>query len=82
MLAPTEDGGYSLIGLNRLAPPELSQDILWSTSDVLPQTRANMRRAKLNCLELSMQWDVDTYTDYIRFSNQSAIAPGQQQIGP
>ncbi len=73
VLAPTEDGGYSLIGLTRPAP-ELFQNVEWSTSGVLPQTRENMLQARLNCLELSMQWDVDTYTDYVRFSNQSAIA--------
>jgi len=70
VLAPTEDGGYSLIGLNRPAP-ELFQAVAWSTSSVLSQTRANLHRTKLNHLELPLQWDVDTYTDYAKFLKQA-----------
>lgn len=66
VLAPTEDGGYSLIGLNRLEP-ELFNGIAWGTSEVSAKTRLKLNTLKLRCHELPMQWDVDTYTDYLRF---------------
>lgn len=76
VLAPTEDGGYSLIGLTQ-PEPELFHAVLWSTTEVLPQTRTKIQRIQLNCFELPTQWDVDTYADYLRFvrySNRSTDA--------
>jgi uncharacterized protein len=66
VLGPTEDGGYSLIGLKRLQP-ELFNGIAWGTSEVLAKTRLKINALKLRCHELQMQWDVDTYADYQRF---------------
>jgi rSAM/selenodomain-associated transferase 1 len=65
-LAPAEDGGYCLIGMNS---PQASifTDICWGTSKVLKQTRSKIRASGLNCLELETQWDVDNYADYLRF---------------
>ncbi len=65
VLAPTEDGGYSLIGLSAPAP-ELFFDICWSTSEVLPTTKCKIQKLKLNYFELPLQWDVDCYEDYLR----------------
>ena len=66
VLAPAEDGGYCLIGMN--SPQEnIFTDIYWGTSKVLKQTRAKIKTSGLNCLELRTQWDVDNYTDYLRF---------------
>ena len=66
VLAPTEDGGYSLIGLTH-PQPDLFQDIHWSTPLVLAETRRKIAAAKLAAIELNSQWDVDTYADYLRF---------------
>jgi len=66
VLAPAEDGGYSLIGLKR-PQPELFKDIKWGSSEVLAKTRLKLDALKLLCHELKMQWDVDTYPDYLRF---------------
>ena len=66
VMAPTEDGGYSMIGLKQSAP-KIFHAVNWSTSEVLQQTRSNISRLQLNCLELTMQWDVDTYADYLKF---------------
>jgi uncharacterized protein len=66
VLAPTEDGGYSLIGLKHIQA-ELFKDISWGTSEVLTMTRLKIDALKLRCYELKTQWDVDTYTDYLRF---------------
>jgi rSAM/selenodomain-associated transferase 1 len=66
VLAPAEDGGYCLIGMN--SPQEnIFTDICWGTSKVLKQTRSKIRTSGLNCLELKTQWDVDNYADYLRF---------------
>lgn len=68
VLAPTEDGGYSLIGLN--APqPALFKEIAWSTAAVMAQTRQKTANLKLRSFELKTQWDVDTYADYERYKD-------------
>lgn len=66
VLAPAEDGGYCLIGLKQ-ARPALFQGINWGSSEVLSQTRAKICALTLQCHELQTQWDVDNYTDYLRF---------------
>jgi len=66
VLAPAEDGGYCLIGLKQ-ARPELFQGIDWGSPEVLSQTRAKISALMLQCHELQTQWDVDDYSDYLRF---------------
>lgn len=66
VLAPAEDGGYSLIGLNQ-PQPELFKGIGWGSNSVLAQTRSKINALNLSCHELGTQWDVDTYADYLRF---------------
>ncbi|MGR8979847.1 MAG: DUF2064 domain-containing protein [Gammaproteobacteria bacterium] len=66
VLAPAEDGGYSQIGLKQ-PQPELFKGIHWGSNEVLAKTRAKIHALKLSCYELGMQWDVDTYADYLRF---------------
>ena len=65
-LAPAEDGGYVMIGLNRPCP-ELFNDIAWGTSQVLAQTRARINQLQLRHHELKEQWDLDTVTDLDRY---------------
>ncbi len=66
VLAPAEDGGYCLIGSNK-AEPELFNGISWGSSTVLDKTRKKIESLSLKCLELEMQWDVDNYSDYLRY---------------
>ncbi len=68
VLAPAEDGGYCLIGVNT-PQAELFENIIWGSSTVLDQTREKIQKLALNCLELKTQWDVDVYADYLRFIN-------------
>nr|WP_305888733.1 TIGR04282 family arsenosugar biosynthesis glycosyltransferase [Methylomonas sp. SURF-2] len=66
IVAPAEDGGYVLIGLN--APQaDLFQDMPWSTDSVMTETRRRAASAGLNLHELSTQWDVDTIADWKRY---------------
>jgi rSAM/selenodomain-associated transferase 1 len=66
VLAPAEDGGYVLIGLNR-PQPELFTDMPWGTAQVLEQTRNRIEYGQLRRYELSEQWDVDTPEDLERY---------------
>ncbi len=60
ILGPAQDGGYYLIGVNRVRP-ELFSGIEWSSSRVFDQT---MNKAKgLNTHFLPMLSDIDTLDD-------------------
>ncbi len=66
VLAPAEDGGYCLIGMNT-PQAELFNHIVWGSNEVLNKTREKILKLKLNCLELDTQWDVDNYADYLKY---------------
>ncbi|MGZ5006884.1 MAG: TIGR04282 family arsenosugar biosynthesis glycosyltransferase [Methylobacter sp.] len=66
VLAPAEDGGYVLVGLNR-PRPELFDNMPWGTARVLEQTRSRIRHSDLRHYELSEQWDLDTPGDLKRY---------------
>jgi hypothetical protein len=66
VLAPAEDGGYVLIGLNQ-PQPELFTDMPWGTGRVLNETRKRLGRYKLRSYELDGQWDLDTPEDLERY---------------
>lgn len=66
VLAPAEDGGYAMIGLNRPCS-ELFTGMIWGTSQVLAQTRARIDQLHLRHYELSEQWDLDTVRDLDRY---------------
>lgn len=66
VIGPTEDGGYSLIGL-KTAQAAIFEDIDWGTSTVFTATMKNIRHQHLQCFELPEQWDIDRYEDYQRY---------------
>lgn len=66
VLAPAEDGGYVLIGLNQ-PQPELFHDMPWGEPNLLTQTRARILRHNLKYSEIKEQWDVDTPADLLRY---------------
>lgn len=65
VIAPVEDGGYVLIGLNTPSP-ELFRGISWSSADVIAETRARVRASGLRLVEFPMLWDIDRVEDYER----------------
>jgi rSAM/selenodomain-associated transferase 1 len=70
VLAPTEDGGYILIGVNQPQADLLSDvEMPWGTSEVLAITRQRMQQQKLNAHEIRQQWDIDTPEDLKRYRN-------------
>lgn len=66
VLAPAEDGGYVLIGMNQ-THPEVFANMPWSTPQVLEQTRQQIQTLGLSLHELQWQWDVDTPEDLARY---------------
>ena len=73
VIAPSEDGGYVLIGLRRYAP-ELFEDISWGTGSVLRQTRERLRGLGWTWHELPGQWDVDRPEDMERLNREGNFA--------
>jgi len=72
VIAPAEDGGYVMIGLNR-PRPELFDNMPWGTARVLAKTRNRIERDKLHHHELSEQWDLDTPKDLERYREAIAL---------
>jgi uncharacterized protein len=62
VVGPAVDGGYVLIGARRPIP-ELFEDILWGSEQVMQQTLAKLHSAKLRYQLLETLWDVDRTED-------------------
>lgn len=67
VIAPAEDGGYALIGMKSPCS-KLFRGIAWSSATVMTQTSQKLREANLTWRELRQQWDVDTYSDFLRLN--------------
>ncbi len=66
VVGPAEDGGYVLLGLNRVNPA-LFQDIAWGSDDVLETTRSRLRVLGWAWRELNTLWDLDRPADLERY---------------
>lgn len=66
VLAPAEDGGYVLIGLNQ-TQPAIFNNMPWGTDEVLNLTRARLQSEILEYKELDTQWDLDNVNDLERY---------------
>jgi rSAM/selenodomain-associated transferase 1 len=69
VIAPAEDGGYVLIGVNTPLP-ELMTGMTWSTPQVMADTRARIARHGLRAHELPALWDIDTPDDLVRLARE------------
>lgn len=67
VLGPTLDGGYALIGANRI-DASIFCDITWSTSSVLQQTIAKVKSLGWTIACIPRIRDIDTLSDYQYFS--------------
>jgi rSAM/selenodomain-associated transferase 1 len=72
VIAPAEDGGYVLIGLNR-PHPELFTNMPWGNTQLMEQTRARCQQHQIVYHELALQWDVDTPADLARYRKQELV---------
>jgi uncharacterized protein len=77
VLAPAEDGGYVLIGLNQ-PHPELFENMPWGTGLVYEQTRTRLKQYNLAHHTLKQQWDLDTPNDLARYR---ALVTANDQTG-
>lgn len=66
VITPAEDGGYVLIGLQRVQA-SLFAGMAWSTSAVMAQTRQKLATLGLRHSEMPTLWDVDTPADLARW---------------
>jgi rSAM/selenodomain-associated transferase 1 len=71
---PTEDGGYALVGLARY-DSRIFEDIAWSTSSVMQETRNRLRSLGWRWAELETLWDVDEPRDYQRLLAEAVLEP-------
>ncbi len=74
VFAPTEDGGYCLIGTQESDAQRRRQwldiafnNMTWSTDKVMQQTRERLTQTTIKWQELAMQWDVDRPEDVVRW---------------
>ena len=68
VIAPAEDGGYMLIGMDRHCD-DVFQSMPWGTGEVLGCTREKIVANKLVSCELESCWDIDRVEDYFRYKN-------------
>lgn len=71
VFAPTEDGGYALVGVSKRIP-SIFTGIPWSTSSVMDLTRQRLEAARCKFALLRTVWDVDELKDWHRWQEQSA----------
>jgi hypothetical protein len=62
VLGPSRDGGYYLVGMNRLAP-EIFAGMTWSHDRVLGDTLKKIDSLKVDAVQLPQWFDVDTPAD-------------------
>ena len=62
VFVPAWDGGYALVGLRRPVP-ELFEGMVWSTPDVMAETRMRAHQAGLSWHELAPVHDMDEPSD-------------------
>lgn len=68
VLAPTEDGGYIMIGMNKLVK-ELFVDanMPWGSNQVFAITKNRLQTAEMKLYTLETQWDLDKPEDLRRY---------------
>jgi glycosyltransferase A (GT-A) superfamily protein (DUF2064 family) len=74
VLGPSEDGGYYLVGMNRLISG-IFEGIGWSRPDVLSRTLEKLDQAKVNYGLLSRCQDIDTLQDLARLYRRHQTSP-------
>ncbi|WP_026945659.1 TIGR04282 family arsenosugar biosynthesis glycosyltransferase [Algoriphagus marincola] len=63
VIGPAEDGGYYLLGMSQYFP-QLFHDVNWSTSEVIYQTKSNIKSIGISYSELAVRSDIDTLEDW------------------
>lgn len=66
VLGPAHDGGYVLIGANKI-DKQLFENIQWGSEVVYQQTIEKLRQCGLSHYSLTPQDDIDSYDDLVRY---------------
>ena len=75
VVAPAYDGGYVLIGVNRI-DRRLFQNVAWGTGDVMKQTQDALKQLQWRWAELPTLRDTDVKTDLLHMlSNRDQYRP-------
>lgn len=72
VLGPSEDGGYYLIGMNRLVEG-IFKDVRWGTGDALKNTIVNANDAKTNYFLLPEWYDIDDLESLKRWKDLTLL---------
>lgn len=67
VFGPAQDGGYILVGANKLHP-DTFLDIDWGTASVLQEQLENCERCGLHTALLESRWDIDTVADIKQYA--------------
>jgi rSAM/selenodomain-associated transferase 1 len=81
VLGPSDDGGYYLIGLNKVFP-ELFEQIEWSTKRVLEQTLQRARGIRVEVKLLPAGYDVDDRASLGRLCNELLADTSPKDLAP
>ena len=81
VFAPTEDGGYALIGLRRVSA-RLFSGIKWGSATVMAETRKRLRSLGWRWRELRTVWDVDRPEDVLRLRRLRLLPPSSAASRP
>jgi rSAM/selenodomain-associated transferase 1 len=73
VLGPSRDGGYYLVGCNQ-PTPQIFQEMSWSHSRVLAQTRAKLASLRIDYHLLPTWFDIDTPDDLCYLESVMDIA--------
>ncbi|MEM7207372.1 MAG: TIGR04282 family arsenosugar biosynthesis glycosyltransferase [Pseudomonadota bacterium] len=74
VFAPTEDGGYALVGSSCEIPTPF-RSIDWGSNAVMAQTRAKLESSNVGWQELETLWDVDRPEDLARLDKEGIALP-------
>ena len=66
VFVPAEDGGYVLLGLQHSCD-FLFEGIDWGSSEVMQQSRDQLKLNEISHRELATCWDIDSLEDYQRY---------------
>jgi len=82
VIAPSGDGGYSLIGLTSLAAITIFKDINWSTNSVFDETLLRIRELDIKSHILPTLEDIDLYEDLEKFFKKEPNHPCFKGVTP
>ena len=79
VISPSDDGGYSLLGMNR-ENKFLFENIEWSTDSVFETTKNKIIKNQLSLKTLNQLNDIDTFDDLVNFVNKSENTSMKREI--